>query len=218
MIHLTLRSCLTCRKPNRTNKMIIQIDTKSASFQKAFIISTLVASFVCFSLAIAWTGPSGSPPNSNVSAPINVGATSQVKNGALSVNGFSVYGSQYIQGNLGIGTSPSASWAIYSAGNTYASGNSRADGGFCIGGNCKTSWTPDVSTATCSSYGFYQAGCTATCPSDRVMVGGGCYTSGGEWYIWQSYPNGNGWYCAGQEDYGSSNYNQYVYAYARCLK
>lgn len=41
----------------------------------------------------AWTGPTASPPNGNVSAPVNVGSTGQVKQGDLGV-----------LGSLGVGT------------------------------------------------------------------------------------------------------------------
>ena len=46
----------------------------------------------------AWTGPSQAAPNGNVSAPINVGATSQIKNGILGVNGLAVYGDTILDG------------------------------------------------------------------------------------------------------------------------
>jgi len=59
-------------------------------------------------LYAAWTAPTAPPPGGNVSAPVNIGTTAQVKNGSLSVNAFSAFGSAYVQGNLGIGVvSPS---------------------------------------------------------------------------------------------------------------
>lgn len=39
----------------------------------------------------AWTGPTQSAPSGNVTAPINVGTSDQVKDGGLSVTGLSVY-------------------------------------------------------------------------------------------------------------------------------
>lgn len=47
-------------------------------------------------LVHAWTGPTQAPPNGNVSAPVNVGTTNQVKNGGLSVNTLAVFGSALI--------------------------------------------------------------------------------------------------------------------------
>ena len=74
------------------------------SFRKLF--GTLfVLSLILFGASVigAWTGPTQSPPEGNVAAPINVGSVDQVKDAALGVDGLAVFGSQYIQGNLGIG-------------------------------------------------------------------------------------------------------------------
>ena len=66
-------------------------------FFLATIISTLSAAAFPF-VTSAWTGPTGSPPSNNVSAPINVGSAGQVKSGDFG-----------ILGNLGVGTaSPGA--------------------------------------------------------------------------------------------------------------
>ena len=179
--------------------MILTLNTSTKTFQYTFALSLLVFSFILFAAAsYSWTGPTGTAPANNVSAPINVGTASQVKSGALSVNGLSVYGSQYISGNLGIGASagawkvyatggqygiygeatdgqgvrgyaypgyagyfygygglfaqntagyyaylgyPGSSWSVYANGPTYTGSYSRADGGFCIGGSCRTSWS-----------------------------------------------------------------------------
>jgi hypothetical protein len=60
------------------------------------------------SVLSAWTGPTGTAPGSNVTAPINAGTVDQVKNAGLSVNAFTVFGSQYIQNKLGIATATPA--------------------------------------------------------------------------------------------------------------
>ena len=44
----------------------------------------------------AWTAPGSTPPNGNVSAPVNIGTTDQVKNGGLSVNTLLVSGNAAI--------------------------------------------------------------------------------------------------------------------------
>ena len=48
-----------------------------------------VAAGILFSalFSFAWTGPTSSPPNGNVDAPINVGATTQFKNGNIGLYG-----------------------------------------------------------------------------------------------------------------------------------
>jgi hypothetical protein len=54
-----------------------------------------------FTLVTAWTGPSASPPNGNVAAPVNVGTTDQVKNGGLGVNSLAVFGNSLLGGSTG---------------------------------------------------------------------------------------------------------------------
>ncbi len=59
----------------------------------------------------AWTGPTLSPPNGNISAPLNVGSSTQTKLGSLIVNaatpiqnaiGLTVFGNSIFNGNLQI--------------------------------------------------------------------------------------------------------------------
>ncbi len=70
-----------------------------------FSLGMLMGGVALFAtVAIAWTGPTAAPPSGNVAAPINVGSTNQVKNGGLSVNAFSAFGSSYFAGKVGIGT------------------------------------------------------------------------------------------------------------------
>ena len=71
---------------------------------RPFLFASGIAVGLTFSalIAAAWTGPTGSPPSNNVSAPINVGSTNQVKNGNIGVNGISVFGNGLISG-LGTG-------------------------------------------------------------------------------------------------------------------
>ena len=74
------------------------------SFRQLFI--ALVFAFcglLAASALSAWTGPTASAPSGNVSAPINVGTTDQVKDAGISVNSLAVFGSQYIQDKLGVG-------------------------------------------------------------------------------------------------------------------
>lgn len=234
--------------------MILTLNTSSKSFRYTFTLSLLAFSTIIFSaVSYSWTGPSTTPPGNNVAAPVNVGTASQVKSGALSVNGLSVYGNQYISGYLGIGSTPSAPWRIYAPGSqygiyaeatdgqairgyassgyggyfvgyggvfaqnsggyyaflgypgtywslyangpTYTANYSRADGGFCIGGSCKTSWnsmgssywTGWVSTTS-------GTGVANTCSAGYVMTG----------MEIQSYPIELG--PGGEQGYSSANY------------
>ena len=63
------------------------------------IFSVFVAYGLIVTLANSWTGPTVSAPGNNVAAPINTGASAQVKNGNLSVNGFSSWGNAQICGS-----------------------------------------------------------------------------------------------------------------------
>jgi len=89
---------------------------------------------VIFSLALfglaanSWTGPSSYPPNGNTAAPINTSATSQIKSGALQVNGLHNIGSTQFDGNLGIGTPVNSSWRIAAQNGTYGIYADASDG------------------------------------------------------------------------------------------
>ena len=67
-------------------------------FSKKLLYSILVLA-TGVSSVYAWTGPTGNPPVTNASVPINVSATSQVKSGGLNV------GSLGVDGGATIGTS-----------------------------------------------------------------------------------------------------------------
>jgi len=86
----------------------------------------LGATFVSFAV-YAWTGPTGTAPAGNVSAPVNIGSSDQVKNAGLSVNALAVFGNGYVQSRLGIANaSPSypldVTGDIHNTGNVYSAG------------------------------------------------------------------------------------------------
>ncbi len=68
---------------------------------KIILLALVLATGVGY--VFAWTGPTQGPPNGNVSAPINVGTTNQVKDAGLGVNAISVFGDGFLSGNFGIG-------------------------------------------------------------------------------------------------------------------
>jgi len=51
-----------------------------------------------------WSAPPNDPPTGNVDAPVNIGTTDQVKDAGLTVNALAVFGAQYIQDSLSIGS------------------------------------------------------------------------------------------------------------------
>ena len=68
-------------------------------------IGVLTGSLFSSIAVFAWTGPTASPPNNNVAAPINNGSTDQVKNAGLSLNSLVVFGNGIFTGNVGVGSS-----------------------------------------------------------------------------------------------------------------
>src|SRR3989344_6982412 len=56
------------------------------SFVSAFV--ALATVLLLATITTAWTGPTGTAPNNNVSAPINVGLTAQTKAGAFASSDF----------------------------------------------------------------------------------------------------------------------------------
>ncbi|KAB2937848.1 MAG: hypothetical protein K8F92_16440 [Hyphomicrobium sp.] len=91
-------------------------------------IGGIVGTVFTSMLVLAWTGPTSAPPNGNVSPPVNVGATDQVKNGGLAINALAVFGNAIFSGAsryLNFGTSAgSAGYAIRDNAGTIEFGNS----------------------------------------------------------------------------------------------
>ncbi|OGG49713.1 hypothetical protein A2704_06250 [Candidatus Kaiserbacteria bacterium RIFCSPHIGHO2_01_FULL_54_36b] len=108
---------------------------------RQFVVSfiALGAVLLIASVVSAWTGPTGTAPNSNAYTPLNISATAQTKTGGLLLNtGGAVNGLIVQSGKVGVGvTAPAQKLDV--AGNVKASG-------FCIGTACITSWPTDAST------------------------------------------------------------------------
>lgn len=74
------------------------------NLKKIFSTILVIASFVLGANVIySWTTPPATPPSSDTPAPINVGASTQVKSGSLGIDGnFLVSGNTVITGKLKI--------------------------------------------------------------------------------------------------------------------
>lgn len=190
----------------------------------------IVAILACtVTLLTAWTGPSQAPPNGNVSAPINVGTTDQVKNAGLSVNALAIFGNALLSGTsryLNWGTTPGSSgygvrdnagtmevkdstgaWNRFATTTSTGAFNQVR---FSDGTSQATAAGPGgisaVTTVACSSFG----GCTLACPATYFRTG--CSgTASWPGYIPQVSPSGtNACYCSWGQIQGT--------CYAYCAK
>jgi len=73
------------------------------SLSQLSLLSIAIAFAIGLQYVHAWTGPTAQPPNNNISVPINVGTTAQVKDGGLGV-----LGNFYSYQRIGIGTNRSS--------------------------------------------------------------------------------------------------------------
>ncbi len=84
--------------------------TKIISSIKVVVLALMLT--LGLSFVYAWTGPTATPPNGNVAAPLNVGSVRQAKLGSLQVNtavpgdtnGLDVFGITRLFGNVEVGT------------------------------------------------------------------------------------------------------------------
>ena len=73
--------------------------------KKIFIMALLLCFGFSFYAIAEWSNPTETPSGGNVPPPINTGDVSQVKNGALGINGLlRGYSDLYVDGDLGVGT------------------------------------------------------------------------------------------------------------------
>jgi hypothetical protein len=92
--------------------------------------SVAAAALIAAPFVFAWTGPTQTAPAGNVSAPINVGSSDQVKNAGLSVNALTVFGNGVLTGSLGVGSSNVPGYPLDVTGNARVTGNVTAAGFF----------------------------------------------------------------------------------------
>ena len=141
-----------------------------ATLALGFLLGAIV--FIGTSVVLAWTGPTSAPPNGNVSAPINVGATDQIKNAGLGINSLAVFGNAILSGTsryLNFGSSAgSPGYGIRDNAGTMEFKNSAG------------SWGAFLSTSTSSgiSAQIFTSSGTFTVPSGVtavkvILIGGG---------------------------------------------
>lgn len=192
--------------------------------------------FIAASLVLAWTGPTSAPPNGNVSAPINVGATDQIKNAGLGINSLAVFGNSILSGpsvtylNFGTipeGQPPSSGYGIRDNNGTMEFKNSSGSWQSPLSASSTfsqikfadgttqttapgTGGIAAVTTASCTSSCF-SPGCTgscvATCPATYSRTG--CSSSKGD-----AQPSGSAG-CTCTSGFGGPNANT---CYSFCAK
>jgi hypothetical protein len=177
------------------------MSSKFKTFITKSILPILISTFIVITILYAWQEPTQPPPQGNVSAPINVSASTQIKAGPLALNasGTSPTGlivnrdAIFLNGNVGIGTT-NPTQKLDVAG--YVKGT-----GLCIGSDCRTSWPSgggnlSCITTVCTDTGPVAWGvqsCTTFCPSGYIVTGGG--VSSWRAIVNASYPYNNGWAC-----------------------
>jgi hypothetical protein len=91
------------------------MNQKTKTILKSFFILVLFA-FSIRALAV-WTNPTAAPAGGNATPPINVGTTSQQKDGIFASNGFRSFGSTRLDTYVGIGTDATSTYMLDVAGN-----------------------------------------------------------------------------------------------------
>jgi len=75
------------------------VNGTKASIAKLFLpLAVLTAVFWGATLVFAYTGPSSSPPDGNVPAPLNVGDIDQIKDGGVGLGALAVFGDVILSG------------------------------------------------------------------------------------------------------------------------
>ena len=132
-------------------------------------------------LFAAWTGPTQAPTGGNTSTPVHVGTTDQVKNGGLSLDGLSVFGGGYFQGNVGVGVvTPSEELDV--SGDIKASGTI-CDSNGCISGDGSGFYGSPTRVRLANSITSYSVGTLYSLLSTNVTMP----SSGGPFRILVSY-------------------------------
>src|SRR3989338_845247 len=137
---------------------------------KIILLATLLAAGISY--VYAWTGPTQTPPNGNVSAPINVGVIDQIKDAGLGVNMLAVFGQGSFGGEVIIGSTGAACDINLEGGVRYDSGTQ------CLQLCSNNAWSNIQCPEQCASVangttGSYP-GCTVTCNTGYVLQNGSC--------------------------------------------
>ena len=109
-------------------------------WQSAKLLALALFLSLGVSYAFAWTGPTSAPPGTNTPAPLNVGATSQVKVGDLGVSALTA-ASTTVSGNMTAGSiTSSGDVKISGSGKITTNGSNSTYGAVTVQGS-KNTWS-----------------------------------------------------------------------------
>lgn len=170
------------------------------------------ALFTTTSILVAWTGPAQTPPDGNISPPINVGSNDQVKNAGLSVNALAVFGNMIMNGAsryLNFGTTVGSNgYGIRDNAGTMQFRNSGGTWNNFLPSTGVTGITfADGTTQTTAASGGGTLTCTTrtasipnswtpatvNCAAGEIMTGGGYVATSQGASCQYNNPQGNGW-------------------------
>lgn len=149
----------------------------SWSYMRPLIVIFGIATGALFSAAtaFAWTGPTQTAPAGNISAPVNVGTTDQVKSAALGLNGLAVFGNSLLQ------AASYLNWGLTSGTTGYGI---RDNGGTLEFKNSAGSWTSLGSLTTMPASTYINWGSTTGTAGYGIRDNGGTLefkNSAGSW-------------------------------------
>jgi len=146
----------------------------------------IILSFSISAVFAQWVPPTQAPPGGNVDAPINVGATGQVKDGNLGANGLLAANTGYFggnvefAGNVGIGTA-APTQALDVVGNVNSSGSVTASS--VTAGSASLSGNIAASSINVSGTGAFNSVNTSQVNASQINLGGEAINKGQNIYI-----------------------------------
>ena len=172
--------------------------------QIGIVLGITLSIFFAVSVALAWSGPTANPPNENIANLFNLsGETQTFENsktvkvkedgtGAIDIEGgLGVHGVGDFQGNV---SAPEPTADSHLATKSYVDSVGGLNGYERVSNGCGNTKT-----------------CTVSCPSGKVIVGGGCRSA--DWTVKGSYATSDsGWRCE-----FSGSWNSWTRAYAICV-
>jgi hypothetical protein len=152
-----------------------------------FLAVAIVGLLAGSPLLTAWTGPTASPANANITAPVNIGQDEQVKDGDLGVEDF-------------VADSILSTGIVSAMDQVHSPEYCNASGTDCFNPTNVALGAPTRTVRTATGIPVNGDEIVVSCVGSEILVGGGCRISNtydedsGEGDLF-SYPDGNRWAC-----------------------